>query len=345
MSASLSRSCLLLALFGLAGACEKKDAGQHAEAASSAPLPVVSASAPPSSSSSAVAKVKPPKSGDKKIAPSRGAATPPAGFTAKSTRKGGAPIAYKFALAYRYEGSNVLHVELSTHQRGCTDVGADERELSTGESIVDLTVAPQLGKSGPTAFAVMEVFEQTDTGTTSYALGRRADAKVVAGDPMKDVQIVVSNGVARTDGEPVIEGTIIAWGCRVVPSPWTDEPKPKPQSGLTVDIDGQKVVVQGAVHYVSRKQIVLSTRGLSCTETATETEVLVTISDGGDEANLGGYAIQGADRLEEQKTPVKVTLQDFELGRATDDVKLAGTFTVASHHGSVSGSAKLLSCQ
>jgi hypothetical protein len=332
----------MLLVCGLVVGCEKKDAGSSPTPATSSATPAISASAPPSSSASA--KSKPPPSGDKKIAPSKGAATLPEGFTAKSTRKGGAAIAYKFALAYRYEGSKILHLELSTHQRGCTDVGADERELGTGESIIDLAVAPQIGKNPP-SFAVVELAEQTDSGTTSFAVGPRADVKVLAGDPMHDVKLVVSNGVALTDDEPLIDGTIVAWGCHVVPSLWdVSDPKPKPQPGLTLDIDGQKLVVQGAVHHVSRKQIVLSTRGLSCTGTAAETEVLVTLSDGGDEANVSGYSIKGAERPETQKTPLKVTLQEYSFGRSTDDVKLAGTFTVAGHRGSVQGSATLLSC-
>lgn len=328
---------LLLVLFGLA-ACNKKDAVD-------AP-PSASASAKTSASASASASTpKPaPASTDKKIAPAKGPATPPPGFTARSTRKGGAPIAYRFALAYRYEGSTVLHVELSTHQRGCTDVGADERELSAGESIVDLAIAPQVGKS--TGFAVVQVAEQTAKGTTSFVLGRRADVKVVAGDTLKDVELVVSNGKALVDVEPVIDGTIVAWGCRVVPSPWAaSDPKPIAQPGLTLEIDGRKLAIQGAIHRVSRKEIVLSTHALSCTGEASETDVRLTLSEAGDTVDVGGYAITGPEHAEPQKTPVKVTLQEFSFGRETDDVKLAGAFAVAGHEGKLQGNAKLLSCQ
>lgn len=253
-------------------------------------------------------------------------------------------MTYRFALAYRYEGSNALHVELSTHQRGCTDVAADERELGAGESIVDLTVAPQLGKSGP--WAIVELAEQTAAGTRSFAQGPRGDVKIVAGDPMKDVELVVSNGKPFVDGEPVLDGTIVAWGCRVVQSPWAaSDPKPIPHPGMTLEIDGQKLVVQGAVHRVLDKQIVLSTHGLSCTQLASETAAAVTLSESGDEVRVTGLSLAGADQAEPQKTPVKVTLQPFALGRATDDVKLTGAFTIAGHRGKVEGSAKLISCQ
>lgn len=64
----------------------------------------------------------------------------------------------------------------------------------------------------------------------------------------------------------------------------------------------------------------------------------------GDKANLGGYAIDAAERDVELEPPVKVTLQEFKLGRPTDDVKLSGAFTVAGHHGKLSGSGTLLAC-
>lgn len=336
------RARVLPLLFVLA-ACEKKDT----------PAPTVAPAATTSSASSASSpsvapapKAKPPSDEPKKIAPSKGAATPPPNFTAKSTRKGGTAVAYRFAIAYRYEGSEALHVELSTHQRGCTDVGADERELGAGESIVDLTLAPQIGKSGPTGWAVMELAEQTAKGTHSYAQGPRADVKVVAGDPTKDVELVLSNGKPFVDGEPVLDGTIVAWGCRTVPSPWAgSDPKPIPHPGMTLEIDGKKLPIQGAIHCVSRKEIVLSTHGLSCTQPASETAVQLTLSESGDEVGVTGLSIAGGDRPEPQKAPVKVTLQAFSFGRETDDVKLAGPFTVAGHKGKVEGTAKLLSCQ
>lgn len=334
-----SRRRLPLVLVCALAACGKKDAVESAPAAAPSAKPSVAAAASTSAPKPAAAT-----NPDKKIAPSKGPATAPAGFTAKSTRKGGAPIAYRFALAYRYEGSPVLHVELSTHQRGCTDVGADERELSAGESIVDLAIAPQVGKDA--GVAVVQVAEQTATGTQSFVLGRRADVKVVAGDPMKDVQLVVSNGKALVDAEPVIDGTIIAWGCHVVPSPWAaSDPKPIAQPGLTLELGGKKLPIQGAIHRVMRKEIVLSTHALSCTGEAEETEVRLTLSDAGDEVDVTGFAVTGPERAEPQKTPVKVTLQDFYFGRETDDVKLAGAFTVAGLQGKVQGSAKLLSCQ
>lgn len=327
-------------------ACGKKDAPAPAATAGSAPsaAPTTAASTP--GTAVAGSPTKPPGNTPKKIAPSKGTAKPPPDFTARSTRKGGGSIAYRFAIAYRYEGSSALHVELSTHQRGCTDVGADERELGAGESILDLTIAPQIGKSGPSAWAVVELAEQTDAGTRSFAAGPRGDVKVVAGDPAKDVELVVSNGKPFVEGEPVVDGTIVAWGCRVVPSPWAGtDPKPTPAPGLTLEIDGQKLAVQGAVHHVQRKQIVLSTHGLACTQLASETAVRVTLSEAGDEVDVAGLSIAGAGQPEPQKTPVKVTLQAFALGRATDDVELAGTFLVAGHRGKVAGKAKLISCQ
>ncbi len=323
-------------------ACSKKDPVETPVATSATAPPSTSAS---TSTVASAAKKPAPASTDKKVAPAKGPATAPAGFTARSTRKGGAAIDYRFALAYRYEGSKVLHVELSTHQRGCTDVGADERELSPGESIVDLDVAPQLS-SGAETFAVVGVYEQTAKGTKSFVLGRRADVKVVAGNPLEEVRLVVSNGKALVDDEPVVEGTIVAWGCRVVPSPWAaSDPKAVPQPGLTLEVDGKKLAVQGAIHRVTRKEIVLSTQGLDCNQEATETDVRVTLSDGGDEVNVGGYGITGAERAEPQKTPLKVVLQAFALGRETDDVELSGAFTVVGHRGKLQGKAKLKSCQ
>jgi hypothetical protein len=137
----------------------------------------------------------------------------------------------------------------------------------------------------------------------------------------------------------VIDGTIIAWGCRVVPSPWSlSDPKPIAQPGLTLEIDGKKLAIQGAIHQVTRKQIVLSTHALSCTGEAAETDVRLTLSDAGDTVDVGGFAVTGPEHPEPQKTPVKVTLQD------SNDVKLAGAFTVAGHQGRLQGSAKLLTC-
>jgi hypothetical protein len=282
------------------------------------------------------------------VSPAGTPATSPEGFTAKGTRKGAPPFAYRSALAYRHVGSAVLHVELSTHARGCSDVGADERLLASGESIADLTLAPQLGKTGPSRWAVMQLADQVATGTTSYVLARRADARVDAADPAREVRVVVSNAKPATLGELVVDGTIVAQGCGVVPDPWAgSDPdlKARPQAGLTLEIDGQKLAVNGAVHFRSRKQIVLSTHPLSCTGDTAESDLDLRLSDDGDKANFGGYAIDAAERDVDLEPPVKVTLQEFKLGRETDDVKLSGAFTIADHHGKLSGSGTLLSCQ
>lgn len=336
-----------LALPALLLACEKKSGGDVAatSATSATPSAKPAAAAPPSASTRASAA---PATPPRRVAPAGSVAAPAAAFTARGTRKGAPSFAYRSAIAYRYAGSGVLHVELSTHARGCGDVGADERALAEGESIADLALAPQLGGAGPAAWAVMEIADQVATGTTSYALARRASARVDAGDPSQEVRVVVSDPKPATPGELVVDGAIVALGCGVFPDPWAaSDPdlKARPQAGLALEIDGRKLAVNGALHFVSRKEIVLSTHALSCTREAAELDVRLRLADGGDEGNLGGYVLVGAERDVELSPPVKVTLQDFGLGRATDEVKLSGEFTIAGHHGKLAGSATLLSCQ
>jgi hypothetical protein len=349
-----ARGVAVLAVPMFALGCEKKGAGDSPSSASpSASLtaavkpavatrPSVSASTPPSAS--AASKETPPR----RVTAGGGTATIPAGFTAKGTRKGAPAFAYRSALAYRYEGSKVLHLELSTHARGCGDVGADERALADGESIADLALAPQIGKPGPSGWAVMEIADQDAKGTTSYVLARRADARIDAGDPAHEVRVVVSNAKPATAGELVVDGAIVAQGCGAFPDPWAaSDPdlKARPQARLTLEIDGQKLAVNGALHFGSRKQIVLSTHPLSCTRDAAEDDVTLRLAENGDRANFGGYMVDAAERDVDLEPAVKVTLQEFKFGRETDDVKLSGAFTIAGHHGKLSGSATLLACQ
>lgn len=347
----------LLAAPLLALGCSKPSGGDSPAASSSAAASAAAPNAKPAAAArpSAAASVSAsasasaaPASPERRVAAAGAPATRPAGFTATGTRKAAPAFDYRWAIAYRYAGSRVLHVELSTHARTCGDVGADERALADGESIAEIALAPQIGKTGPSGWAVMQVADQVATGTASYVLARRADARVDAGDPAKEVRVVVAHAKPSSPGELVVEGAIVAQGCGVFPDHWAaadPDLKPRPQAGLTLEIDGQKLAVNGALHFGSRKQIVLSTHPLSCTGEAVEPDVDLHLSDYGDKANFGGYAIDAAERDVDLEPPVKVTLQEFKLGRATDDVTLSGAFTIGGHHGKLSGSATLLSCQ
>lgn len=278
----------------------------------------------------------------------------PAGFDLKASLAKGDAVELRAAVAYRYAGSQVLHVLLSTHARTCTDVRDDvhddahddEHEAAPGEHQVELWIAPQLrAAEGTPQWAIVMAAHESPAKATSLALRRLGDAKVepdtlAADAPAGDVRVTVPEGTALDDLK--LAGTIVARGCGTLPSP-SSEPAPDEQPGLVVEIAGKRLAAKSAFEIHDR--ILLSSDPADCKYGGLEPQVTLTLERDGTRGRLGGFLAAPASHSDTDDTltpPLTITTHGRKAGRV--EVVLEGSTTISGLPVKVSGKANLVAC-
>jgi hypothetical protein len=269
----------------------------------------------------------------------------PEGFDAKGKVDGKA-VEYRSAVAFKHKGSAAIHIQASTEKVTCADVTSEEEpKLPEGADKVEIVVTPVLKADGGTAWTVMQAFHYTSKSTSSYAIGKYADASLAGSDPAKGMRVTVSGWNDKKASDFGLDGTIVAEGCGLVPGWPSDSDEsltPRPQSKLTLEVAGKKLDIVGAIHQVDRNMIVLSTRPVSCTASFAEVEATLRLADDGTSGRFDGLTVEEMDTQDLPK-PVKVELGKPAGGSVT--AKLAGDFKLGSYPVKLSGSADLLVCE
>lgn len=293
-------------------ACRKQEAAPQEAAPASKP----SASTTAMATASASVTPQPPK-------------TPEISVVAKAPE---GSFEMRNALAWAYEGSPVVHIELSTHARTCKDLDGDHTRLVPGEQVFEVVVAPPLdGKNG---WNIGAVFQTNAKGTVSPVIGSYGRATIAASDPK---QTVKGEFASPMTGDVTLTGAFEAKPCGRTPRPEPEAARSE-HKALTLEIDGKRVPIMGARYDESRKVVRLSGGGLACGSDPFEEAVELLLED--DEARLIGFAVNGETKFDDS---LKYTVGTPANGSVAVSFNL--DVKVGEHKVKLTGKDKLTACE
>lgn len=308
-------SCLLFVLI-TTNACRKAEPTSTEPAPTSKHSATTTTTASGSTSAKGSATPQPPKTPE---------------ITAVAKTKEGA-FEMRNALAWAYEGSPIVHIELSTHARTCEDLKGDHTRLVPGEQVFDVVVAPPL--DGKTGWNIAAVYHTNASGTVSPVIGSYGRATVTASDPKQTVKAEFASPMT---GDVTLTGSLDAKPCGRTPRAEPEAARSE-RKALTLEIDGKRVPIMGARYDESRKTVRLSGGGLACGSDPIEEAVELLLE--ADEARLIGYAVNGETKFDD---PLKYTVDKPSGGSASASFNV--DVKVGEHRVKLTGKDKITACE
>lgn len=252
----------------------------------------------------------------------------------------GQPIPFASVLAYS-RGGAAIHVLASTHEVGCSDLGGAGFMREAGEITIELTLAP-LSVVGAPRWSVVRV--RLGTTTRQGDLGR---VDPVAVDPRAPVRAVLDAkttvAVGGSQRELGLSGTLEAKSCGVIPSARAEA---RPQTALTLSLDGRAVPIRGATYQPEQRRLRLSSEPHDCRGGLPEADVALslTLTEGAaiDHAKLEGFTLERTVRA---KTPgLSAATVDLLEDEGDLTVELSGEANLGGHPLALGGSASFERC-